>query len=265
LYGYHTDSEGSDYYGSGDSYGYDDTEDSYEGSTDGSDDIEIKVTMVEDADHLLEEYGPGAIEGCAISLIEKVNAVSFIVTGGKNVGPNGSDGIAMRKALKAHLKLDQNKQPVLGREHEFLPMMNFARKQHGCAKIFFNGQDTMIVAGGSNQHDSPVPEVEFLGLRRITNWKIFGNLNTPRFGFPSIGKISGQIVVVGGRDYASSKSDKLDIDSTNENVAKTIEIYDENLHNFRSAIISDDLGKTSLEITRYNYHGVLFPKSWCHL
>lgn len=265
LYGYHTDSEDNDYYGSGDSYGYDDTEDSYEGSTDGSDDIEIKVTMVEDADHLLEEYGPGAIEGCAVSLIEKVNTVSFIVTGGKNVGPNGSDGTTMRKALKAHLKLDQNKQPVLGREHEFLPMMNFARKQHGCAKIFFNGQDIMIVAGGSNQLDSPVPEVEFLGLRRITNWKIFGNLNTPRFGFPSIGKVSGQIVVVGGRNYSSSKSDQLDIDSTNENVAKTIEIYDENIHNFRSAIISDDLGKTSLEITRYNYHGVLFPKSWCHL
>ena len=138
LYGYHTDSEDNDYYGSGDSYGYDDTEDNYEGSTDGSDDIEIKVTMVEDADHLLEEYGPGAIEGCAVSLIEKVNTVSFIVTGGKNVGPNGSDGTTMRKALKAHLKLDQNKQPVLGREHEFLPMMNFARKQHGCAKVSYD-------------------------------------------------------------------------------------------------------------------------------
>jgi len=268
LYGYHTDSEESDYYGSGDSYNYnyDDTEDSsYEGSAEGSDNIEIKVTMVEDADHLLEEYGPGAIEGCAVSLIEKVNTVSFIVTGGKNVGNNGREGTTMRKALKAHLKLDDNRQPVLGREHEFLPMMNFARKQHGCAKIFINGQDTMIVAGGSNQQDSPVPEVEFLGLRRITNWKIFGTLNTPRFGFPSIGKVSGKLVVVGGRNYSSSHSDKLDIDSTNENVAKTIEVYDEQIHNFRSAILSDNLGKTSLDITRYNYHGVLFPKSWCHL
>merc|ERR550519_2318861 len=113
----------------------------------------------------------------------------------------------------------------------------------------------MIVAGGSNQDDSPVPEVEFLGLRRITNWKIFGNLNTPRFGFPSIGKVSGKLVVVGGRNYSSSQSDKLDIDSDseNENVAKIIEVYDEEIHNFRSAIISDNLGKTFLEITRYNY------------
>ena len=89
LYGYHTDTEDSDYYGSGDSYGYgyDDTDDSsYEGSADSSDDIEIKVTMVEDADHLLEEYGPGAIESCAVALIDKVNTVSFIVTGGKNLG-----------------------------------------------------------------------------------------------------------------------------------------------------------------------------------
>jgi len=268
LYGYNTDTEEDDYYGSGDSYGYgyDDTDDdSYEGSADSSDDIEIKVTMVEDADHLLEEYGPGAIESCAVALIDKVNSVSFIVTGGKNLGSNGRKGTTLAKTMKAHLKLDHDKKPVMGREREFLPMMNFARKQHGCAKIFINGQDTMIVAGGSNQHDNPVPEVEFLGLRRITNWKIFGNLNTPRFGFPSVGKVSGKLVVVGGRKYSSSQSDKLDIDSTSENIAKTIEVYDEKLHNFRSAIISDNLGKTSLEITRYNYHGVLFPKSWCHL
>ena len=133
LYGYHTDTE--EYYGSGDSYGYDDSDDSFEGSAEGGDDIEIKATMVENADHLLEEYGPGAIEGCAISLIEKVNTVSFIVTGGKNVGPNGKDGTTMRKTMKAHLKLDQNNVPALGREHEFLPNMNFARKQHGCAKV----------------------------------------------------------------------------------------------------------------------------------
>ena len=132
-------------------------------------------------------------------------------------------------------------------------------------QIFIYGQDTMIVAGGSNQHDSPVPEVEFLGLRRITNWKLLGNLNMPRFGFPSVGKVSGKLVVVGGKNFSFSQSDKLDIDSANENVVKTIEVYNEESPNFRNAIISDKLGKTSLEITRYNYHGVLFPESWCHL
>ena len=136
------DTEEDNYYGSGDSYtyGYDDTEDdSYEGSTDSSDDIEIKVTMVEDADHLLEEYGPGgAIESCAISLIDKKNSVSFIVTGGKNLGSNGSKGTTMAKTLKAHLKLDHDKKPIMGKEREFLPMMNFARKQHGCAKVIYN-------------------------------------------------------------------------------------------------------------------------------
>ena len=140
LYGYNTDTEEDDYYGSGDSYGYgyDDTDDdSYEGSADSSDDIEIKVTMVEDADHLLEEYGPGAIESCAVALIDKVNSVSFIVTGGKNLGSNGRKGTTLAKTMKAHLKLDHDKKPVMGREREFLPMMNFARKQHGCAKVIY--------------------------------------------------------------------------------------------------------------------------------
>ena len=130
--------------------------------------------------------------------------------------------------------------------------------------MFINGQETLIVAGGSNHQDNPVSEVEFLGLKHITNWKIFGTLTFPRFGFPTIGKVSGVITVVGGRRFDSSQSDKLDIDLTNENVAEKIEVYDEKIHNFRSALISDNFGKTSLSITRYNYYGVLFPKSWCH-
>ena len=139
LYGYHTDSEENDYYASGDDYRddylYDDSEDSYEGSATGSDEVEVKVHMIEDADHLLEEYGPGVTEGCAVTLINKMTSGSFLVTGGKSSGQRGSDGTTMRKAMKAHLKLDRNGLPSIGREHEFLPSMAFARKQHGCTKV----------------------------------------------------------------------------------------------------------------------------------
>ena len=123
----------------------------------------------------------------------------------------------------------------------------------------------MIVAGGTNELNNPVPEVEFLGIRRITHWKIFGTLKSPRFGFPTIGKISGKLVVVGGKNYKVTASDNLDIDTTNENIETNIEVYDERIHNFRSAIDHDNFGKTSLDITSYSYYGVLFPKSWCHL
>ena len=76
-------------------------------------------------------------------------------------------------------------------------------------------------------------------------------------------------MVVGGKTH-DTDGDSLDIDGS-DTVARTVEIYDENLHNFRNARSadqlshSDDLDKTLLRLTSVNYYGVLFPKQWCNL
>ena len=81
--------------------------------------------------------------------------------------------------------------------------------------------------------------------------------------------ISGALVVVGGKTH-DTDGDSLDIDGS-DTVARAVEIYDENLHNFRIARStdqlshSDDLDKTLLRLTSVNYYGVLFPKQWCNL
>lgn len=138
-----------------------------------------------------------------------------------------------------------------------------------------------MVAGGLDSRNSPVFEVEFLSTSSYSNWKVLGLLKLPRFGFPTIGQIlgnilkktnidlltsfrfSGKLAIVGGHTYSTSNSDIVDIDSANYKVVDTIEVYDDNLHNFRSAVITDQLDRTSVRMTSYNYYGVLFPKQWC--
>ena len=78
-----------------------------------------------------------------------------------------------------------------------------------------------------------------------------------------ISAFSGKLAIVGGHTYSTSNSDIVDIDSANYKVVDTIEVYDENLHNFRSAVITDQLDRTSVRVTSYNYYGVLLPKQWC--
>ena len=76
-------------------------------------------------------------------------------------------------------------------------------------------------------------------------------------------------MVVGGKTH-DTDGDSLNIDSSGDKVARTIEIYDEDLHNFRTARSSDQLSQTSgldktlLRLTSVNYYGVLFPKQWCN-
>ena len=82
--------------------------------------------------------------------------------------------------------------------------------------------------------------------------------------------ISGALVVVGGKTQ-HTEGDSLDIDSSGDQVARPVEIYDEDLHNFRIARSADQLSqnnvleKTLLRLTSVNYYGVLFPKQWCNL
>ena len=50
-----------------------------------------------------------------------------------------------------------------------------------------------MVAGGLDNRNSPVFEVEFLSTSSYSNWKVLGLLKLPRFGFPTIGQILGKV------------------------------------------------------------------------
>ena len=52
-----------------------------------------------------------------------------------------------------------------------------------------------MVAGGLDNRNSPVLEVEFLSTSSYSNWKVLGLLKLPRFGFPTVGQILGNIFV----------------------------------------------------------------------
>ena len=51
--------------------------------------------------------------------------------------------------------------------------------------------ESIVVAGGLDSTDSPVSEVEFLDLATSTSWKVMGMLKSPRFGFPTVGRVLG--------------------------------------------------------------------------
>ena len=88
------------------------------------------MALVEDADALIENYGPGAVEACAVTISQSKNDVVFIVTGGKN-----SDRRTMSKVMKIGLS-DHYGTPKLG-ETQNLSEMSFSRRQHGCTKVKF--------------------------------------------------------------------------------------------------------------------------------
>ena len=60
----------------------DDEDEMYEGSGFGG--VNVGVQLVEDSDFVLTEYGPGAVEACALSLQQTRRNVVFVVTGGKD-------------------------------------------------------------------------------------------------------------------------------------------------------------------------------------
>ena len=204
----HDDHE-AEYYGSGD-YAYDDDDDYYhqEGSGDAQEDVHdhVGVSMVRDADHILEKYGPGAVEACGVTISQTQNDVVFVVTGGQN-----GDGITMRKVLQTQLVVDSDGKPRSGSINNFLEEMKFERRQHGCYRVgkfvlemnikpcvfqtIIQGKDSIVVAGGLGSGNNPIKEVEFLDIT-FTNpsskWKVLGLLQTARFGFPTIGRVLGE-------------------------------------------------------------------------
>ena len=134
LFGMSLSDEDDLYYdGSGDEYAYtdDEPEDYHEGSGDDSDINDVKVSFVDNADFILEKFGPGVVEGCGVTLTESQDNVVFVVTGGQN-----DKMITMKKVMK--IQLDLNSNDGITGSNQFLSEMNFERRQHGCYKVLTN-------------------------------------------------------------------------------------------------------------------------------
>ena len=103
------DDDEAEYYGSGDDYAYDDDDDYYHQEGSGQDDVHdhVGVSMVRDADHILEEYGPGAVEACGVTISQTQSDVVFVITGGQN-----GDGLTMKKVLETQLVMDIDGKPT---------------------------------------------------------------------------------------------------------------------------------------------------------
>ena len=68
-----------------------------------------------------------------------------------------------------------------------------------CFQTKIQGKDSIVVAGGLGNHNNPIKEVEFLDITFTTptsNWKVLGLLNTPRFGFPTVGRVLGERSII---------------------------------------------------------------------
>ena len=115
--------------GSYESENNEDDEDLYsEGS--GEDEVNVRVHIVEDSDHVLTQYGPRAAESCAVSLGATWQNVVFIVTGGVNDG-----GLTLDTVMRVELDHNNGREPVLGRPSRLLPRLGVARRRHGCTKV----------------------------------------------------------------------------------------------------------------------------------
>ena len=129
------DDDEAEYYGSGDDYAYDDDDDYYHQEGSGQDDVHdhVGVSMVRDADHILEDYGPGAVEACGVTISQTQSDVVFVITGGQN-----GDGLTMKKVLETQLVMDIDGKPTTGPLNNFLEEMKFERRQHGCYRVGAN-------------------------------------------------------------------------------------------------------------------------------
>ena len=51
--------------------------------------------------------------------------------------------------------------------------------------------ESIIVGGGLDKRGDPIKDVEYLNLREAFSWKTLGQLQLPRFGSPTIGRVQG--------------------------------------------------------------------------
>lgn len=82
-----------------------------------------------------------------------------------------------------------------------LPDLQPVRAQHGCAFVELMGKKGVIIVGGDSG-GTRLNDVRFLSLDQSnpTDWTKIADLNTARWGRPSVGLIGGKITVIGGWD-----------------------------------------------------------------
>ena len=227
-YSYSEDSE--DEFGSGD---YEDSED--EGDEEGSSwdepKFSVKVVEVGGGADLVGGWGPGGLlEACAVTLREEPQRAAFVVTGGK------SSSAAVGKCHKGIVQLENSSKARVDSGQDCGNLL-YPRRQHGCTMATIGGSEAVIVAGGLGEGDSPVMQVEWLVLGGnpwtrdtfIQPWRILGQLNNARFGFPTVGEVLGQLVVAGGKTTSNSMfniagDETLDIDPDLDRAENSIEV-----------------------------------------
>ena len=109
-----------------------DDEDMYsdEGEGSGEEEVSVRVHVVEDSDHVLAEYGPGAAESCAVSLEATWQNVVFVATGGLN-----DAGLTLDTVMRIQLSYNNGREPRLASPTSILPSLRLARRRHGCTKV----------------------------------------------------------------------------------------------------------------------------------
>ena len=123
----------------------------------------------------------------------------------------------------------------------------------------------IVVAGGQDARGGPVKEVEFLSIKENRAWRRLGHLNHPVQDFPTVGRVLGQLAVVGGETQLESDSDPYNIDSGENKQVISVEVYDEDKSQFRETVISDNLEISPNSLENPQYYGVMFPKNWCKM
>ena len=230
----YSDSEEEDF-GSG---GYLDSQEEEEGDEEGSSwgeqEFSVKVVEVAGGADLVGGWGPGGLlEGCAVTLREEELRAAFIVTGGKLSSAGGAVG----KCHKGVVQMESSSRARVDSGQDCGNLLH-PRRQHGCTVATIGGSEAVIVAGGLGEGDSPVMQVEYLVVGGgnpwardtfIQPWRILGQLNNARFGFPSLGEVLGQLVVAGGKTTSNSKfnsaaDETLDIDPDLDMPENSIEV-----------------------------------------
>lgn len=86
-----------------------------------------------------------------------------------------------------------------------LPELTPLRAQHGCGLVELGGRRGVIVVGGDSG-GTRLSDVRFLPIDRGAEWIKVPDLNTARWGRPSVGTIGGKITVLGGWDGVKALS-----------------------------------------------------------
>ena len=73
-----------------------------------------------------------------------------------------------------------------------MPELNPLRAQHGCALVELDGAPGVLVVGGDSG-GTRLSDVRFLPLGPAASWLKVADLNTARWGRPSVGIIGGKI------------------------------------------------------------------------